>query len=151
MKPSTLVMTRRRIGHKHMSLDEKIEAAHQVLVKKEYMADTARQFRVSVPCISKLCSQLRNRPELLSEWLAVREQKKQLVESATRFVTQLIDNDEIIDSTEQVAADFEAASGARCQIQVIKHVMKDICGLKWKKVRKISLHENSNQNRVLRQ
>lgn len=144
-------MLRRRTRRRHLSLNDKIEIAHKVFIQHEHLLDVARHFRVTISCISRMTSTLRKKPNLLAEWLASRDLKQREQEALANFINEKIEQDEIIDSAEKLAEAYRAKTGTQVKTYRVRNVMKEICGLKWKKVKALSIHENSTQNLVLRQ
>ena len=76
-KEATPSLKRHKGRKRRLSLDERIEAVHRVLVQKELQADVAKHFRVTAPTISRLVSKMEKRPALLSELLSKRDEKLQ--------------------------------------------------------------------------
>lgn len=71
-KPEVPTTLRKRTRGHHLTLDERIEVAHMVFVKKEYVVDVARHFRVTPAAISSQTCNLEKKPELLAELLSAR-------------------------------------------------------------------------------
>jgi len=67
------VPLRRRCRYRHLTLDDKVEAAHRVLMLKEPQKDVARRLRCVPSTISQLISKLRQKPALLSELVGLRD------------------------------------------------------------------------------
>ena len=59
-----------------MCLADKIDILYRVFIKKEYQADLAKEYRVTISAISKLVGRIRERPSILSELLSKRDEKK---------------------------------------------------------------------------
>ena len=63
----------------------------------------------------------------------------------------LVADDEIIDSVAKIASAFLSTTGISLKYEKVRQVMVNECGLKWKKIRMLSLLENSTANLILRQ
>ena len=55
---------------------DKVDILYRVFIKKEYQADLAKEYRVTIAAISKLVCRIRKNPSVLSELLSKREEKK---------------------------------------------------------------------------
>ena len=53
-----------------LSLEQRVEAAHMIFIKKERQTDVAKHFRVTQPAISVLVRRIMKKPSFLSELLS---------------------------------------------------------------------------------
>ena len=66
------------------------------------------------------------------------------------FINSLVLDDEIIDSAQMVSDRYFESTALRLNIHYVREVMKQDCGLKFKKIKMISVHENSIHNLIIR-
>lgn len=122
-----------------------------IFVRKERTVDVARHFRVTAAPITILVKRIREKPALLSELISRRDEKKAKREEIVTAVQRLVDRHEIIDSAASVAARLKEQDQIVARPELVRRVMHEDLGLRWRKVKEVSLHENSARNLVLRQ
>ena len=84
MTPPGLGRRRRRAGP--LTLDEKLEVVHRILVDGEAQKDLAKEYRYSQAAISSLVCKVRKKPELLRELISARAKKQLQVEGLADFI-----------------------------------------------------------------
>ena len=62
---------------KPLTVSEKVEIVHKVLVQHEKVLEVAREHRRGVGVVQSLVTKARNNPALLSELMASRDSKEQ--------------------------------------------------------------------------
>ena len=58
-----------------MTVAEKIEIVHKVVIEHEFQKDVAREYRVKNGVINQIVRKARKRPQLLDELVADRDRK----------------------------------------------------------------------------
>ena len=101
-EPVPIGMRRRSRRRAVLSVDEKINIVHKVLVEFEYQKDVAKEYRISIQTVSTLVSKAKKKPEFLRELWDKRSKKEEKVTAAVQNVSQMINNHEIIDSADKV-------------------------------------------------
>ena len=75
-------------------MEEKIEIVHEVLCKLNPLKMVAKKHRVSQSWIWNIVRKVKKQPNLLSELIAVREEKKQLNEKVSESIIDMYNQDE---------------------------------------------------------
>lgn len=83
-------------------------------------------------------TKLRKKPTLLSELLAIKEAQNLEIQAISEYVQTLVDTDEIIDSTEKVTEGLKAATGIVVRPHKVRKIMREVNGLRWKKIKTLS-------------
>ena len=81
-----------------LSLEQRVEAAHMIFIRKERQADVAKHFRVTQPAISVLIRRLKKKLSFLSELLSNREEIRSQRSKIVEVLQQTVEQNEIIDS-----------------------------------------------------
>ena len=69
---------RRQVRKSCLTLEEKLDIAHRVIVCREAQKELAQEYRVSQLVVSVLVGKVRKKPSLLAELLSERESKRDL-------------------------------------------------------------------------
>lgn len=146
--PSTM---RKRTRRRVLSLDEKVDIAWKVFIEKERLTDVARHFRMTVQAISGLTSSLRKKPTLLQELVNIRDSKVAERSKIAGLIQKMVDDHQVIDSVKEVIKIIDDQVSTQLKPPDVRKIMREDLGLRWKKVKEVSLHENSIRNLVLRQ
>ena len=136
-----------------MSVSDKIDIVHRVLIQNETHASTAKEHRVSALVVGKLMKKARQNPRFIEEMVSEREGKTILDTILSQVIQGLNDEHVVIDNIQQVkehiAKKFEF--GARVKTKLIREVMKNRLGMSFHKIQPTAVHLNSVKNLVLRQ
>ena len=146
--PSTL---RKRTSKHWLTLDQKVEIAWKVFIEKERLADVAKHFRSTPSAISRFTSSLRKKPSLLQELMNIRDKKASERSKVAGLVQKMVDEHQVIDSVEKVIKKIDGQHETVLKAPEMRKIMREDLGLRWKKIKEVSLHENSIKNLVLRQ
>jgi hypothetical protein len=105
---------------------------------------------VTIAAISKLVCRIRKNPSVLSELLSKREEKQTERAMIASEVKKMNNQGKILDSVSYVTERINQQAGASIPQHLVRDVMKKEVGARFKKVKQISLHENSIKNLILR-
>ncbi len=70
--------------------------------------------------------------------------------SIADHIQTLVDKNAFIESREQMQQELEKTLGVKVEIWKLGQIMREDLGLRYKKIKQISLHDNSVKNLVLR-
>ena len=136
---------------KNLSLEDMVAAASMVLERKMLHSDVAKHFRKTTAAISALMCRLRKNPSLLSELISQRNLRLAERHKIQDFILEKVEKDEFIDSTKKMQRQINASAGLEVKQHLVRDVMGNDLGLRYKKVVGIPIHANSDTNLVLRQ
>ena len=134
-----------------LSVHERISIVHQVLVGLEKQADVAKDHRVSPRVVAALMHKAKRNPGFMREIMAKVDAKEEQRELIKKAVEVKNDFGYIIDSAQAVVADLNAQGGAQVTAGTVRSVMREELGMRFRKIKTVSLHSNSEKNLVLRQ
>jgi hypothetical protein len=86
----------------------------------------------------------------LSELLSTRETKEQERAKIKSIVQEMVEKDQVLDSVEMVTKEIKSSHGVEAKASLVQKVMRVDLGLRWRKIKEVSLQENSVRNLVLR-
>ena len=89
-------------------------------------------------------------PDLLREILNKREDRTSQLEAIKRVVEDKVECGQVIDSARSVAQDLEAHAIPSVKERDVRMVMREELGMRFRKIKTVSLHSNSEKNLVLR-
>ena len=92
----------------------------------------------------------RRNPEFLKEILSKRESAETQREHIKKHVEVKNDFGCIIDSAKAVAEDINTQSSLAVTERDVRSVMREELGMRFRKIKTVSLHSNSEKNLVLR-
>jgi len=75
-----------------LSVDDKINIVHKVLVEFKYQQDVAKEYRISLNHVSQLVHKARKKPEFLRELWGKRSKKEEKVATAIQHVSEMIND-----------------------------------------------------------
>ena len=110
----------------------------------------AKYFRVSNLVISKLTVTLRKKTSTLSELIAMRNDKETERSRVKEKIKKMVEEDEVLDSVAMVTRRVNESMAQPSKPVVVHQVMREDLSLRWRKIRAVSLLENSVRNLVLR-
>jgi hypothetical protein len=145
--PSTL---RKRTRRHKLTLDEKVQIAWKVFIEKDRLVDVSRHFRTTLSAVSRFTSSLRKKPSLLQELMNIRDSKMAERSKISGLVQKMVDEHQVIDSVKEVIKKIDGQHDAQLKAPQLRKIMREDLGLRWKKIKNVSLHENSIKNLVLR-
>ena len=134
-----------------LSVSDKIQIVHQVLCQHLKQADVAREHRVTLSRINMLVRCAEKNPRFLSELKASQEAKAEKRKQIAGLIDIINQADHFVDSVELVTKKLIADNQLVCKESEVKSVMRKELGMKFKKVKAISLTANSERNLILRQ
>ena len=102
IEPTPYLHRRKLKKRPKLTISEQVAIAHRVFIDKEYQKDVAREFRVSHPWVSRICSRLTKNKEAMEELLSRRECKETKNSACVRVLEGMLQRDAVIDSCEQV-------------------------------------------------
>ena len=143
---------RRRLKKRRpLTTQERVLIVHQVLVCHEKHADVAKAYRVSPQVVASLMLRVRRKPGVLREIMAgdaERDAERQHIKNVVQ-----ISNDfrSVIDSAKAVAEGINAEGRKPVKESTVRSVMREELGMRFRKIKTVSLHSNSEKNLVLRQ
>ncbi len=134
-----------------LTISERIDIAHRVLVGYEMHADLAREYRVSSGVIAQLIFKAKRHKGFLKELLMKRDEKQRRKEQIAGFVEGLNAERVVIDNAAQIVTDVGAQLGIETTEWEARSVMREELGMRFRKIKTVALHSNSERNLVLRQ
>ena len=90
-------------------------------------------------------------PNILREVFNKREDRTSQLEAIKRVVEDKVEARKVIDSAKSIAQDLEALAVPSVKERDVRMVMKEELGMRFRKIKTVSLHSNSEKNLVLRQ
>ena len=140
---------RRRRGT--LTLANKVDIAHQVLVQLHMQKEVAKQYRVSQCVVSAIITKAKKSPDFLQALHEKEVDQKEKKAQVTGIINDMITADTFIDSAAQVQAELKERAGLEYEEHAVRAFLSKDLGMSYKKVTSVSLHANSEKNRVLRQ
>ena len=147
----TSTWKRRKRKLRRLALEDKVEALHMVLVNKESQATVARHFRVTAPTISRLVRTALKNPRVLSELVSKRTEVQQQKAEIRGWLEEILRHNVFLDSVGSVTKTLNEVNAARAKPELVRQVMAQDMGMRFRKVKALSKLENSTKNLVLRQ
>ena len=145
------IRTWRKVKRCSLTVAEKIQIVHEVIVNHEKYADVSLKYHISNGRISNLVTLARKNKAFLHDLMgraASKEARSQVIEDK---VTELVGASRFIDSVDTVRDALPIDQEKPFKNWEILHVMRSRLKMKYKKVVPMSIHANSEKNRVLRQ
>ena len=140
---------RRRRGS--LTLADKVDICHKVLVQFQHWKEVAKEHRVSLAVVSVLIKKAKKNPSFC-EALHEKEVTKVLQRAqAADVIKGMISTDTFIDSAAQVQAELKSKAGLEYNQRQVQVMLRRDLGMSYKKVKGVAPHANSEKNRVLRQ
>ena len=90
-----------------LSLGDKVDIVHQVLVEHEMVADVAKEYRVSQQVVQILVTKARKKKGFFEELLAIKDVKAIRRQVISEVVAGLVKDDAFIDSVASVVEAVE--------------------------------------------
>ena len=129
---------------------EKIRIIYEVAVQHENQTDVARSHRISPAYVCRLYKTAMKNKNFMDEMLSMKESKETRQEQIKLTVTHLVESNTFIDSVDAVRYALPPNKQKCYRNWEIRHVMRNELRMSYKKVNAISIHANSDKNRVLR-
>ena len=151
-KEPTPAGSRRRMKKRQpLTTGERISIVHQVLVGHEKHADVAKDFRVSPQVVSAIMQKARKSPEFMREMLERKASKAAMRELVKKHVEVKNDFNIVIDSAQAIANEMNATNAEQVTEKAVRSVLREELDMRYRKIKTVSLHSNSEKNLVLRQ
>ena len=80
----------------------------------------------------------------------IRDSKMAERSKISGLVQKMVDEHQVIDSVKEVIKKIDGQHDAQLKAPQLRKIMREDLGLRWKKIKNVSLHENSIKNLVLR-
>ena len=143
----------RRISKKRgpLSINDRIDIVYRMLVSFDKQADVAKDFRVSQSVVASLVHKVRKKKEYLWGIIDARDELDSTRETIKTTVESLNESRHLIDSVQGVVLKVNDITAAPVTEKLVRSVMKDELGMRFRKIKTVSLHSNSEKNIVLRQ
>ena len=140
--------TKRQRWHS-FNLDKKVALVHDVVVGKMKLADAASKYQRTKGYISKLVNKVKKKPELLREMIQKQEERQLEVQMITGTVQECLDKGIFIKSSQTVIDKAGQHLVPTIKPRRVNDVTRDM-GLRYKKVKHISVQGNTERSLVLR-
>ena len=138
-------------GGKHLSITEKIQIVHDVIVQHKLLREVAADYQITVSEVSLLSRKAQKNKKFLKDLISQKEEsesRKSIIELKLRELNQ---GNAFLDSAQSVKATLKKDLGLEASEFEIKKIMREELGMRFRKVIPISIHGNSAKNLVLRQ
>lgn len=99
-------LQRMRGRTKRLSVSERLDVAHQVLVHKDTLANVARSHRVTISTVYKTMKRLKEDPNYFSKHITSTVETRELRNTVAEFVQEMINRNDIIDSVKSLTSDL---------------------------------------------
>jgi hypothetical protein len=134
-----------------LTTSEKVDIVHRVLISYEKHAEIAREYRVTNQVIAHLMMKAKKNKQFLQELFEQRDQVAARREIIQSHVEGLNARREVIDSAAHVIKSLYKEHPIKTTEQEVRDVMRKELGMRYRKIKQVSLHSNSEKNLVLRQ
>ena len=134
-----------------VTLNEKIDIVHRVLIGFEKHADIARELRVAPSVVAMVIYKAKQKKEVLRELLNKREEAASRREAIKAVTEGLNARRVVIDNVQQVLKEVTQGPQIETTDKEVRSVMREELGMRYRKIKTVSLHSNSVKNLVLRQ
>ena len=122
-----------------------------MLINFDKQAEVAREHRVSQQVIAHLMMKAKKNKEFLQELFDKRDVVANRRDLIKNHVEELNGKREVIDSAAHVIKSLTKQQEIKTSEAEVRDVMKYELGMRYKKIKTVSLHSNSEKNLVLRQ
>ena len=134
-----------------LSTSEKVAIVYSMLISFEKQAEVAREYRVSQQVIAHLMMKAKKNKQFLQELFDKRDGVANRRELIKGHVEELNGKREVIDSAAHVIKSLTKQHQIKTTELEVRDVMKLELGMRYRKIKIVSLHSNSEKNLVLRQ
>jgi hypothetical protein len=110
----------------------------------------AKHHRISREAVSHWVCRLRKNPKLFSEMISKQEEVEQDKAKVKAYVTAKLGEFDFVDSAEDVRREVQAQYQLKLPVRRVRAILSKDMGLRWRKIKKIGLAENSTRNLILR-
>jgi hypothetical protein len=148
----------RKVKRGRLTIEEKIQIVHEVVVLHEKQTVVAYRHRISNATVSSLYKRAQRNKEFFEEMLSQRAGKELKVETVKQKVVAMNESRKFIDSAAMVKRHLEADEEHLEEMNRKKFKEHEICevmrrelGMSFRKVTHVAVHANSEKNLVLRQ
>ena len=107
-------------------------------------------FRIGPTIVSQLVTKAQRNKAFMDELVAKRDGKLAQKEEIKQVVSELIDANHFIDSSDYVKAKLPLRDGKTTANRVICQVMTNELGMSYRKIKAVSMHANSEKSLILR-
>ena len=146
------VGSRKKVWKLYMlTLAEKTSIVHKILIKHEKQAEVAREFRIKPMTVQALTNKARNNRRFLQELREAKDDQEAKERSIAEVAERLNQAESIIDNTDNVRGLVKRELDQEVSVALVRKVLRQDLGMSYRKVTKVSLHANSEKNKVLRQ
>jgi len=143
---------RKRIKNREKTSDsDHIKIAHRILIEHHYLADVAKEFRLSIPRISSIVKKISDNImglRAVQVKSANANNKDAIIRS---HLLTMMEQRRFIDSCEMARNYINERTDLGVNYAAVRRIMKDQLHMSFRRVEKGPLHLNSVRNRVLRQ
>ena len=135
---------------RNFTLDDKVNMVHDVIIRKEKVVDVAKRYCRTQGFVSSFISKIKKNNGLLHQLIDKRDQSLMKQSVVQKVIKDLMAEDHFISSAQVIVDEVKS----RIDIDVTtSYVMEQmhLLGLKYSKVKHISMQGNSAKSLVLRQ
>ena len=149
--PVTIGRRRRVRKRANLTIGEKVAIVHSIIVDLNTMSDVAKEYRVTVACISNLVRAAKKVPGFLRELHDKQIRKEESKDKLFKVILDMLQNDEYLSSVRFIKDQVATVHNIHIKENQLTRLMVQDFGMKYKKVKDISYTSNDDKNLILRQ
>ena len=150
-EPTPPGLRKRLKGRPKLSLEEKVDIAHQVFVGHELQGDVAKSFRISQSRVCQICRHVRRKQDALQVMRQDEEGKADRRAMIKRTIMQLIAHTDFLGSADQVRWYLFQLYHLKFSRHEVNRILKQDLGMRYKRLVHVAPQANTTRNLVLRQ
>ena len=124
---------------------QKLEIAHQVLVKDEKMSDVAKEFRTSARVVSRVVKKAKNSLVDITDAIDDKHRLQGKLEEVAAMVVELKDSGATLSTMEDVKNAYEEKHASTVTLRQVQFVMKSILNMGYTKIIRQNIHANTER------
>jgi len=132
-------------------VSDKIKIAHQVIICQESNKDIALEHRVSRHVIQSIVKKARKNQNFLNGLVNERTAKREKRNRVAGYIREMNSKETFLDSIAATKRIIQEDYGMEADLPLIRSVMYNEAGMRYRKIKSCSIHINSQKNLVLRQ
>lgn len=124
---------------------------HSVLCDGEYYADVAQRYQVTQSMISRLAKAVRQEPCFFDKLIQKEKEKAAEKSLIAEKISEYQEEKQVISSVNSVAKHLKKHHEIDKKPWVLAQIMKEELGMRYRKIKMVTVNTNSERNLVLRQ
>ena len=138
-------------NRRNLSIDEKVAIIHSIIVDLNTMTDVAKEYRVTVACVSNLVRVAKKVPGFLRELQDKDYRKQESKDKIFKIILDMLQNGAYLSSVRFIRDQIQKLHKIEIKESQMKQLMVQDFGMRYKKVKEISYTSNDDKNLILRQ